>query len=44
MGMQTEKNPNTTTNASLKSLTVFVKVLFDVLTFKKLLLTVEPVS
>lgn len=39
-----KKNPNTTTNASLKSLTVFVKVLFDVLTLKKLLLTVEPVS
>lgn len=39
-----KKNPNTTTNGSLKSLTVFVKVLFDVLTFQKLLLSVEPVS
>ena len=45
MGMQTKKkNPNTTTNSSLKSLTVFVQVLFDVLTFQKLLLSMEPVS
>lgn len=45
MGTRTEKKKtNTTTNGSLKSLTVFVKVLFDVLTFQKLLPSVEPVS
>lgn len=39
-----QKNPNTTTNGSLKSLTVFVKVPFDVLTFQKLLQSMEAVS
>lgn len=39
-----KKNPNTTTNGSLKSLTVFVKVPFDVLIFQKLLLSMEAVS